>query len=851
MMRPSLLGNSHSPFSGKANVFICCLFVVLLSLSAGAQTSSAPPVVASNGTSARRALLDLYQNQSQSRFRTLEEGVAAHQGLEAVVPMATPQSATSAGITFAPPYAAGTDLPPAVVAELNGAVAADVNGDGIPDLISWSGQAVTVQLGNGDGTFQPAMNFAVSGFSSVLSIAVADVNGDGKPDIILGGSNDIGAPAYDAASVCVLLLGNGDGTFQPAIPVTGTGGGDGVMSIAVADVNGDGKPDLVLANECPAQGCQIVYVPDVAVSWQDGAVGVWLGNGDGTFQPAVSYDSGGQVPTSLAVADLNGDGKLDIVVANFCPYDPGNHGFACQIGLYSTVGELLGNGDGTFQPVQMSGSGGYYTDSLAIADFDGDGTADVAVGSREDKWPDQSTGSVEVLVFNGGGGFQATVPNVNAGELSVAEAYLNGDGKPDLVAGDGTGAYIFINTTPGPTTTALAASVNPSTSGQPLTLAAKMTPQGFKAIPTGTVAFDDGTVQIADLALDGTGRAALTTSSLAVGTHTITATYSGDGNYAASTASITEVIGLGCQFTVTSTVAPSSTTLANMPATAYYGDSVTISGCTYGTSHLTYALVGTGLKSTLSAGTVTFRATESLAVQISAAAKPGYPAVSWTTATTTVAPRPLSVQANSPSWTYGVLPTGAQAITLSIAAGSPPLAFPADQLPTSGDYSLTNASSTDVTATPANQLPIGRYTITPTAAKIQAGTKLEYYVITPVTGTLTVAPNNASGSSAKVKPGVTTVSLTGIEVGTSGSAMVLVHNTTGETLNITASLPTGTPWSVTPASGCAATVTNSACQLTLTFASTAAGATTSTLSISAVDANADHVSLPRPTRWRR
>ena len=87
--------------------------------------------------------------------------------------------------------------------------------------------------------------------------------------------------------------------------VTYDSGGYEAQSVAVADVNGDGKPDLVVANLCASSDCT-----------NGGVVGVLLGNGDGTFQAAVSYGSGGQDAESVAVADVNGDGKPDLVVAN-------------------------------------------------------------------------------------------------------------------------------------------------------------------------------------------------------------------------------------------------------------------------------------------------------------------------------------------------------------------------------------------------------------------------------------------------------------------------------------------------------------------------------------------------------
>ncbi len=104
-----------------------------------------------------------------------------------------------------------------------------------------------------------------------------------------------------------VLLGNGDGTFQTAI--TYDSGGEYALPIAVADVNGDGHLDLLVANECVA-----VAIARVAAL----RIGVLLGNGDGTFQAAVSYNSGGYNAYSVAVGDVNGDGKPDLLVTNQC-----------------------------------------------------------------------------------------------------------------------------------------------------------------------------------------------------------------------------------------------------------------------------------------------------------------------------------------------------------------------------------------------------------------------------------------------------------------------------------------------------------------------------------------------------
>jgi len=326
----------------------------------------------------------------------------------------------------------GLNFAPAVTydsgGEYNYSVAvADVNGDGKPDLLVTNFCAgipncdgtVGVLLGNGDGTFQEAVTYGSGGFWA-YAIAVADVNGDGKQDIVVANLCPISGNC--SSGVVGVLLGNGDGTFQAATSYsTGgwVGGCCGSYSLAVADVNGDGKPDLLVASPC--QG------PDCSES-ENGTVGVLLGNGDGTFQPVVTYSSGGFSAQGLAVADVNGDGRPDVVVANVC----GNSTCTPNNGA---VGVLLGNGDGTFQSAVTYSSGGTQANSVAVSDVNGDGKPDLVVVNDSACSDYSCNGNIAVLLGNGNGTFQAPMTYGSGGfaGLSVALADVNGDGKLDAV----------------------------------------------------------------------------------------------------------------------------------------------------------------------------------------------------------------------------------------------------------------------------------------------------------------------------------------------------------------------------------------------------------------------------------
>jgi len=174
---------------------------------------------------------------------------------------------------------------------------------------------VGVLLGNGDGTFQPAVLYDAGG-EFAFSVAVGDLRGNGILDAVVANrfSDDEGKTLRSELSV---LLGNGDGTFQTADSYTADGIsypsysaiGTGYNSLAIADVNGDGIPDLAVVEWCHT----IQHYSDCVGNKE---VNVYLGNGDGTFQSPVAYSSDGLIGSALAIANVNGDGRPDLIVAN-------------------------------------------------------------------------------------------------------------------------------------------------------------------------------------------------------------------------------------------------------------------------------------------------------------------------------------------------------------------------------------------------------------------------------------------------------------------------------------------------------------------------------------------------------
>jgi hypothetical protein len=288
-----------------------------------------------------------------------------------------------------------------------GVVVADFNRDGKQDVavVNSGDQNLSIMLGNGDGTFQPAVNYACGSTPGVL--AVGDFNGDGYLDL---------AVANGSANAVSILLNNGDGTFQVPIQYDAGTSDD---YVAVADFNNDKKMDLL-------------------VSSAGTGLSILLGNGDGTFQAPAIITPGG---SPVIIADINGDGKVDIVTG-------------------SAV--LLGNGDGTFAPptqlILTTNGHAIKVNFWAAGDFNGDGKADLALeGSTlscvvyKNKEICTTQTGVWTMLGNGDGTFGALslVGVIASGEcgfggcdgtwelaqfLTVADT--NNDGKLDLVVMD-------------------------------------------------------------------------------------------------------------------------------------------------------------------------------------------------------------------------------------------------------------------------------------------------------------------------------------------------------------------------------------------------------------------------------
>jgi len=418
--------------------------------------------------------------------------------------------------------------------------------------------ALTSETGTG---FASSLLLPVTSQNTGNTVLTADFNGDGFSDLVILGNNTIS-----------VLLGNGDGTFTAAPSPSN----DLPGAIAVGDFNGDGIPDLA-----------------VAPVLDEGNSEVLLGNGDGTFSIAngsLGIGSGVATSNSIAAADFNGDGKLDIVEACASLGDQ-----PCNLLLIQS-----GNGDGTFiefssVPLSFLGS-----QSMAVGDFNGDGQPDVAVTNS-------GTNGVNVFLNNGGGlSAVSAIPPTGTGPTSIAAADFNGDGKLDLAVANYGSNNVTILLGNGDGTFTAAAS--PATGTAPNSVAvADFNGDGVPDLAVANAgssnvtillgngdgtftaaagpAADTGSTSVVladfngdgkeDLVVANSGDSSATAllaetaltiatvnniSPVGAGTHLVKAIYSGDANYGGSTSAA-----------VSLTVAPPSITLSATPVSVVAG----------------------------------------------------------------------------------------------------------------------------------------------------------------------------------------------------------------------------------------------------------------------------------------
>jgi hypothetical protein len=469
---------------------------------------------------------------------------------------------------------------------------ADVNMDGIPDLVAGDDcggpngdGSVGVLLGNGDGTFQDAVTYdsGGSGANGNLPGMVATgnlvgashtYNGLPCPDIAI--SNEMGQANGDGSVGVLINNCDGTGTFQPVVTYdTDETVADGV---AIADVNGDGYPDLVTLNNCFQSGCS-----------NGSGVSVLLNSGTGTFDYTLVYNIGGSA-VGLAVADLNGDGYPDIIA--------GDEG--------AGVVELLNNADGTgsFGSVQYLGSG-WQVVSVTVGDINGDGIPDIVAGLGYCGACDNGADAgVNVALGNGDGSFQGWQTYDTGGVLAfgVAIGDLNGDGIPDVVADNGcdSGNFdpycngttaVFLNSVNGLATT-VASSANNVNENQPVTYTATVNnPAGSV---NGTINFWDNQQIISTQNISSSASTATATyeqSYATGGNQNVTAEYLPQNLPAYSLSPLLVETVLIPQ-TITFTTPP--------PATAKSGDSFTVAATGGGSGNPVIFSLGTGSVCTFS-----------------------------------------------------------------------------------------------------------------------------------------------------------------------------------------------------------------------------------------------------------
>ena len=653
----------------------------------------------------------------------------------AVVATATLGASTSGTLTWTNTQTPATEPAPQSI------VVGDFNGDGIPDIAAGSNGYVSVLIGKGDGTFKASNNlaalsnnqsmaaavFVTGGPTGILTIsnsasptnnaqlilsdgnggeivevpfslpcgsasavATADFNGDGNQDFAV--------VCQDAGnSVLAVFLGNGNGTFQ-APTIIPTGSQIPAIGVGVGNFFGNGRADIAV-------------VTAVANSSTLQTVSTYENDGHGNFSAGPSVSSTGTSPTSVVVADFNGDGKSDLALVN----SGGNN-----------VTILLSNGNGTFNQA-ASPQTGSSPSSIAVGDFNGNGIQDLAVSNSGD-------GTVTILLGKGDGTF-ATVASPPTGSTPSALAvggFITGGRLGLAVANSGAvgGSVTVLNQQSTNTATATATGISPagsgahqveasypgdsnyaasvsgttslssqalsttltltpnptsSTVGQQVLLTAILAPfsSGGNSTNGESVTFYSGSTSLGTGTLTS-GVATLNTTALPTGTDSLTAKFAGDANFNASTSTaVSFVVSAAAQVAVPNVVGDtqSAATTAITAAGLVVGTVTTASSSTVASGNVIS-------ESPIAGTSVNSGSAVNLVVSTGSAQTPGY--------TLSANPSSLTIARGSTGSTVITLtPTGGFAGTVNFACGTLPTLVTCSFLPTS----LTVPSSAPLTTT--------------------------------------------------------------------------------------------------------------------------------------------------------
>jgi trimeric autotransporter adhesin len=585
-------------------------------------------------------------------------------------------------------------------------VTADFNGDGNLDLMVFGTDPTTqvwgysMLLGNGDGSFQPAVFYPQSLMTGAegYSVAVADFNNDHKLDVAVTSGN----------GSLALLLGNGDGTFSsPAYLFDAA-----ATFLVTADFNGDGKLDIAAGGTNPTTETALLF-----------------GNGDGTFQPAV-------FPASLSgfvaefTADLNNDGRPDLV---------------------SSYQVALGNGDGTFTLLPMLSGGNTFID--ALADLNGDGKPDAFVTYFGVSSHPLQTG---VLLGNGDGTFGPLINVPTSGLLLFPStplmiADMNGDGLPDLIF-PWSGPY------------GLGVMLNTTQVGPP--------PPDFQVVASGL------------------SPTPVIPGSSATSTISIAPLHGFSGTVALSCTGLPS--GVGCSFTPASLAAGSGTSTLTVTTTSSLQAG-------------SYTVIANGVSGTLSriaALALTVESGLTPDFQISATATTPATVAPGSAATSTVSITPVSGFNSAVALTCSSVVSGVTcslnptSVTPSGTGTTSTLTINTSATTALGTYSVTvsgtsgsNAHSTSVTLTVQvpSDFTLGPASGSPTSQTISAGQTASFNLAFAPTGSFTGTLNlSCSITPAVTPPPTCNLSSSSVQISGSGGASVAVA--VGTTAPVTTSI---------------------------------------------------------------